>query len=161
VAVAGLVIAFVAFVALMLPGLHAPDPLGALLMTIAGIAWGVYSLRGRGSANPMGDTAGNFIRASVVCVPLAGLALWGGQADMRGVMLALASGMVTSALGYVMWYRALPGLKPLQAASVQLTVPVIAALGAVLVLDEPLTLRLVVAGACVLGGVAVTIFAKR
>ncbi len=161
VATLGLLIALAAFVYLMLPGLHTPDPLGAAMMAGAGVAWGVYSLRGRGNADPTGETAGNFIRAGVLCLPLAAIAAWGGHAERPGIILAVISGVVTSALGYAIWYRALPGLKPIQAASVQLTVPVIAALCAVVLLGETLTLRLVVAGVCILGGVGLTIVAKR
>jgi drug/metabolite transporter (DMT)-like permease len=160
-AVLGLVIAFAAFVALLLPGLHTPDPLGAMLITTSGLAWAVYSLRGRGSLNPIGDTAGNFLRAAVMCVPLGVIALFQGVADQRGVVLALFSGMVTSALGYVLWFRTQPRLSPFQAASVQLTAPVIAALGGVALLGEELTARLVIAGLGVLGGVALTIVARR
>ncbi len=160
-AVVGLVIAFTAFVVLLLPGLHTPDPLGAVLITISGLAWAVYSLRGRGSSDPMGDTAGNFLRAAVMCVPLGVVSLWQGVADAHGIALALVSGMITSALGYMLWFRTQPRLSPFQAATVQLTVPVIAAVGGVLMLGEGLTLRLTVSGLCVLGGVALTIVARR
>jgi len=161
--ITGLAVAFIAFVWLMLPGLHAPDPLGAAAMIIAGIAWGVYSLRGRGSASPMADTAGNFVGAALLCVPVAMAAAWIGPSQPMhpgNVALAITSGTLTSGLGYVIWYRALPHLRPLQAASVQLTVPVIAALGAVAVLGENLSLRLVLAGTAILGGVATTILGR-
>jgi drug/metabolite transporter (DMT)-like permease len=154
----GLAIAFAAFVWLLLPGLHAPDPLGAVLMMAAGVAWGAYSLRGRMAGPPLEETAGNFLRTVPVCVLLG---LVGGHADGRGVVLALLSGIVGSGLGYAIWYRALPLLRPMAAASVQLTVPLIAALGAVVFLSEALTFRLAAAGLCILGGVGLTIMVRR
>jgi drug/metabolite transporter (DMT)-like permease len=164
---AGLAIAFAAFVYLLLPGARlftaggAPDPLGGALMTGAGIAWGVYSLRGRGVANPLGATAGNFLRAAPMCLLLALLPMAGSTARAGGIGLALASGVVASGLGYAVWYRALPHLRTVQAATVQLTVPLIAAIGAVAVLGETLTARVLIAGPCLLGGVAVAILARR
>jgi drug/metabolite transporter (DMT)-like permease len=156
----GLAIAFAAFTALLLPGLQAPDPLGAALMATAGLAWAVYSLRG-GGGSALARTAGNFQRAAVLSLPLALVALATGHAGSQGVVLALLSGGVTSGIGYAIWYRALPGLTPLQAATVQLTVPLIAALGGVILLSESLTTRLVLSGLCLLGGVALTITAPR
>ena len=158
---AGLAVAFSAFVYLLLPGLHTPDGLGSLLMMGAGIAWGIYSLRGRGGADPLGETAGNFARAALICLPLAALSLAQGHASVPGVVLALISGVVTSGLGYAIWYRVVPRLKPVVAASVQLTVPLIAALGGVLVLQETLSARLVLAGVFILGGVGLTIVSHR
>ncbi|MEM6674920.1 MAG: DMT family transporter [Planctomycetota bacterium] len=132
-----------------------PDPVGALLMAIAGVAWGVYSLKGRGAARPVRMTALNF----AMCVPLAALAL--AFADRtwttRGVALALTSGAITSGLGYAVWYTALRGHTRTSAAIVQLTVPVIAAVGGVIWLGEAITPRLVAASALVLGGVAVAL----
>lgn len=157
----GLGLAAAAFVALLLPGLHAPDPLGAALMTAAGIGWGFYSLRGRRVTGAMTDTAGNFLRAAILCLPIAVGSLWIGHAEARGVALALASGMVASALGYVLWYHALAHLQPLQAASVQLTVPLIAALGAALLLGELPGLRVMLSGLALLGGVGLTLAARR
>ena len=160
----GLAVASVAFGWLMLPGLHAPDPFGAAMMIVAGIAWGLYSLRGRGSASPMADTAGNFLRAALLCIPVTLAAVWIGPRaplHMANVELAVLSGALTSGVGYSVWYLALPHLRPLQAASVQLTVPVIAALGAVVCLGETLSMRLVLAGSAILAGVATTILARR
>jgi drug/metabolite transporter (DMT)-like permease len=157
---AGLVVAFSAFVALMLPGLHAPDLWGSLLMMAAGFAWAAYTLRGRGSADPVGETAGNFVRATVLCLPLAALLRDGLHGAGDGIALAVVCGSVTSGLGYAVWYHAIRGLKPIQAASVQLTVPLIAALGAVLLLSEAPTLRLWITGGFILCGVAVTIMAQ-
>jgi len=158
---AGLIVAFSAFVYLLLPGLHTPDGLGSLLMMGAGIAWGAYSLRGRGGTDPLGETAGNFARATLICLPLAALSVARGHASNLGVVLALTSGVVTSGLGYAIWYRVLPRLKPVVAASVQLTVPLIATVGGLIVLQETLSVRLVVAGVFILGGVGLTIVSHR
>ncbi|BCH33823.1 hypothetical protein MesoLjLc_57530 [Mesorhizobium sp. L-8-10] len=158
---AGLAIAFGAFVYLVSPGLDKPDLPGSALMALSGIAWGVYSLRGRGARDPLGDTAGNFIRSAAFCVPLATIALLDHGVTARGAVLAIASGVVASGLGYAIWYRALPGLTSTQAAIVQLTVPVIAALAAVALLDEPVTVRLVISTILVLGGVALAILSRR
>lgn len=157
----GFSIAFAAFVYLILPGVGRPDPIGCVLMIASGIAWAVYTLRGRGSQDPIGQTAGNFVRASAFCLPLAGVALVYETASLTGVLLALASGIVASGLGYAIWYRALRGLATFQAALIQLSVPVIAALGAILFLNERLTLHFVVAGGCVIGGIALAILAKQ
>lgn len=167
--VAGLVIAAVAFAWLLAPGAATPDLAGAVLMTASGIAWGVYSLRGRGSRNPLADTAGNFVRAVpfgllmlvLSASAFAGPELTGLKLTGRGTVLAIVSGAVTSGLGYAIWYRALPSLSPMHAATVQLTVPILAALGAVAFLSETLTLRLVVASVVILGGVAVSILSRQ
>ncbi len=158
---AGFTIAFLAFVYLILPGVGRPDLTGSLLMVISGISWGVYTLRGRGSTTPLRDTAGNFLRASAFCLPLALYAIWGGKASASGVLLALASGVVASGLGYSIWYRALTGLTTFQAALVQLSVPVIAAFGAILFLSETLTVRFAIVSPIVLGGIAFAIVAKQ
>lgn len=159
--VIGFAIAFAAFVYLILPGVGRPDLVGSLLMIASGMAWAVYTLRGRGSRDPIGETAGNFLRASVFCLPLAGFALVYETATLSGILLALGSGIVASGLGYSIWYRALRGLTTFQAALIQLSVPVIAALGAILFLNERLTLHFVVAAAIVIGGIAFAILAKQ
>ncbi|KQW28929.1 hypothetical protein ASE36_10620 [Rhizobium sp. Root274] len=159
--VIGFAVAFAAFVYLILPGVGRPDIGGSLLMIVSGIAWAVYTLRGRGSRDPIGETAGNFVRASVFCLPLAVFAVLYESASQAGLALALGSGVVASGLGYSVWYRALRGLTTFRAALIQLSVPVIAALGAIVFLDERLTLHFVVAGACVLGGIAFAILAKQ
>ena len=151
---AGLVLAMGGLVALLLPGVTAPPAGGALLMTAAGVAWGVYSLRGRGAGDPTAVTAGNFVRASALAVPLALAALPWARVDVAGLLWALCSGAVTSGLGYAIWYTALKGLQPTSSASVQLSVPVLTALGGVALLSEPLTLRLVLCSAAILGGIA-------
>jgi drug/metabolite transporter (DMT)-like permease len=154
---AGVLIAFGGLVALLLPGLTAPPLLGALLMIAAGVAWGVYSLRGRAAGDPTQVTAGNFLRATPMAVVLALLALPWASVDAHGALLALASGALTSGVGYAIWYAALPALSATRAATLQLSVPVITALGAVLLLSEPLTLRLTLCGLAVLGGIALVV----
>lgn len=157
---AGLIIAFAALVYLLLPGLGTPDAFGSLLMISAGVAWGIYSIRGRSTFDPIGQTAGNFMRAAALVLPLALAQIGQAHATITGITLALISGGITSGLGYVLWYRALPGLSTTQAATVQLTVPIIAALGAVLFLSEALSVRLVVASLCLLGGVSLAMLPR-
>jgi drug/metabolite transporter (DMT)-like permease len=156
----GLMVAMAGLVYLVSPGLAAPDPLGALLMAIAGVAWGVYSLRGKRVAAPVFATMGNFVRTVPLTLAASLVALSMARAESRGVGLALASGALTSGLGYVLWYRALRGLTATRAAIVQLLVPVIAALGGVALLAERLTLRLVLASILILGGVAAAVRAR-
>ncbi|MFA7414512.1 MAG: DMT family transporter [Rhizobium sp.] len=157
----GLAVAFAAFVYLVLPGAGRPDPVGSMLMIISGMAWAAYTLLGRGSVDPLGETAGNFARASAFCIPLGLYAAFRETATPSGVLLALASGIVASGLGYAIWYRALSGLTTFRAALIQLSVPVIAAAGAIVLLGETLTLHFVGAGAIVLGGIAFAILAKQ
>ena len=158
---AGLVLAMGGLVALLMPGVTAPPAVGALLMLTAGVAWGVYSLRGRGAGDPTAVTAGNFVRAAVLAVPLALAALPWAQVDAAGLLWALCSGAVTSGLGYAVWYTALKGLHPTSSASVQLSVPVLTALGGVAFLSEPLTLRLALCSLAILGGIAWVIAGGR
>lgn len=154
---AGLFLACAGLMALLLPGISAPPLSGALLMLAAGIAWGVYSLQGRGAGDPLQVTAGNFVRA----VPLAALLalLLSGQiaATPAGIAYAIASGALTSGVGYAIWYTALPHLRATTAATVQLSVPVIAALGGVALLGEAVTLRLVLASVAIVGGIALVV----
>ncbi len=156
----GLAAAFGAFVWLVSPGLAAPDPLGALLMAAAGIAWGAYSLRGRTGGDPLAGTAGNFVLAVPLGIALAVIGLAGLEASAFGIAMAVASGAIASGLGYALWYRVLGALTATQAGIVQLTVPVIAALGGIVFLGEPLTLRLAIASVVILGGVAIAIAAR-
>ena len=149
----GVGLAAAGLIVLTLPGAVAPNMAGALLMISAGVCWGVYSLLGRGSAAPLADTAANFVRASAVCVlPFAWLA-WPPQGTLTGVVLATASGIVASGLGYSFWYAALPALSAWRAAIFQLIVPVLTAAGAWILLDESITPRLAVAGVLVAIGV--------
>jgi drug/metabolite transporter (DMT)-like permease len=159
----GMAAALGGLVYLVLPGLEAP-PLGAALVMVAsGVGWGVYSLRGRGSTQPAVDTAGNFARASVLTLAFA-VAWWAVGADMtldgRGLGYAVLSGAVTSGLGYVVWYAVLPALRATSAATVQLSVPVLAALGGVAFVGEAVTLRLALASVLTLGGIALVLRAR-
>ena len=155
----GLVLAAAGLLMLLLPGLVAPSLSHGLLMASAGVAWGVYSLRARGSGDPTAATAGNFVRAALLAA-VTGLAMlpWS-EFTWRGVACALASGALTSGLGYVIWYRALQGLAATTAASVQLSVPVLATLGGVVLLAEPVTPQLAYASAALLGGLGLVILA--
>jgi len=152
--VVGLLLALAGLVGLLLPGLAAPPLTGALLMLSAGVAWGVYSLRGAGADRPTLVTAGNFLRAALLALLLSLLLLQRFSLDLPGVGYAIASGALASALAYAIWYAVLPALSATSAASVQLSVPVLAALGGVALLGEPLTLRLVLASVVILGGIA-------
>ncbi|MEK6237405.1 MAG: DMT family transporter [Planctomycetales bacterium] len=156
----GFVAALGGLIYLVLPGISAPDPLGALLMCVSGIAWGAYSILGRGVSRPVSATAANFARAVVPAVILIVIAIPWIQARPAGVALAVLSGAVTSGMGYVLWYKALPKLTATQASGVQLTVPVIAALGGVVFLSERISLRLILATSLILGGVAL-VMARR
>jgi drug/metabolite transporter (DMT)-like permease len=155
-----LAVAFGGLVYLVSPGLSAPDPIGALSMVVAGIAWGVYSLLGKGAGDPADVTAGSFGWAALLVVPPVALAYGWLTLGAKGLGLALASGAITSGLGYVMWYATLPRLTTTRAALVQLAVPGIAAAGGVLVLAEPFTLRLVLAMTLAIGGIAFGILAR-
>jgi drug/metabolite transporter (DMT)-like permease len=150
----GLMLAMAGLVALLLPGLSAPSLHSAGLMLCAGIAWGVYSLRGKNAGDPIRITAGNFLRAVPFSVALSLWMMRGTTLDIAGVGYAIASGALTSGLGYAIWYTALPALKSTQAATVQLSVPLIAALGAVAFLGEPATPRLLLAAVAIVGGIA-------
>lgn len=157
----GLVLALSGLVGLLLPGLSAPPLGGALLMIAAGVAWGVYSLRGKVAGDPTRVTAGNFVRTVPLALALSLLTLGQAQLDAAGVAYAVASGALTSGVGYAIWYTALPHLKATSAATLQLSVPVIAALGGIVWLGEPLSLRLVLAAAAILGGIALVIRRQR
>lgn len=150
-------LAMLGLVYLLAPGVSAPPLLGAALMAVAGIAWGVYSLRGRSERDALTGTTFNFVRTIPLVLGLAIIGLAQPNVSAYGAMLALISGAVTSGIGYAVWYSALPALTTLQAAMVQLAVPIIAAVGGVLLLAEPLSLRLLVAGALVLGGIALSV----
>ena len=153
----GGMIAIGGLVYLLLPGVSAPDPVGGLLMCAAGIAWGVYSMRGRGAPAPVSMTAGNFLRAVPFALLFAALGFSSMHLESAGVLLALTSGMITSGLGYVLWYRALRDLTTVQASLVQLMVPVLAGFGGALLLSERVTTRLVIASVFILGGVALAV----
>ncbi|MES2561839.1 MAG: DMT family transporter [Pseudomonadota bacterium] len=157
----GLALALGGLVGLLSPGLSAPPLLGSALMVIAGIAWGIYSLRGAGVGNAITVTAGNFLRTAPITAMLSLLTLNSLSLDAAGITYAIASGAVTSGIGYAIWYTALPALKATHAATVQLSVPIIAAVGGVAFLSEAVTLRLVLASAAVLGGIALVIIKRN
>ena len=154
---AGLLLALGGLVGLLLPGLSAPPLGGALLMMGAGVSWGVYSLRGKGAGDALRVTAGNFVRTVPVALLLSFVFLQDARVDMAGALYAIASGAITSGIGYAIWYAALPHLKATSAATLQLSVPVIAAVGGIVWLGESLTLRLVLASLAILGGIALVI----
>ena len=160
---AGLAAALGGLAVLVAPGVTAPPPGAALLMTAAGVAWGVYSLRGRGVERPVAESAGNFLRAAALGAALLAAAGVGGAVRLDGLGLAYAalSGGVTSGLGYVGWYAVLPALRATTAATVQLSVPVLAALGGLALVGEPVTVRLALASAVTLGGIAVVVRARQ
>ncbi len=151
----GLFVAFGAFVWWIAPHLVTPEIVGAVLMIVSGVAWGVYSLRGRGVGRPASVSAGNFIRTLPIAIPLILVSLaFSPLASFEGVLIALASGAGASGLGYIVWYTALPLLTATRAAIVQLSVPILAAGGGVLFLGESLNSRFIIAAVLVLGGIA-------
>ena len=159
----GLLLALAGLVCLTFPGLTAPDPAGAAFMLAAGVAWGVYSLRARASGEPLAANAASFACSVPLALVAQGVGFWTmpPRVTATGLALAVVSGAVTSGLGYAIWYAALRGLTAAQAAIVQLSVPPLAALGAVALLGEALGARLIVSGAAVLGGIAVAFAARR
>jgi len=158
---AGLVIALAGLVSLLLPGLSAPPLFSSSVMLASGVAWGIYSLRGKGAGDPLRVTAGNFLRAVPITLLLSLLMYRHTSWDSTGICYAVASGALTSAIGYALWYTVLPVLKATRAATVQLSVPVIAALGGVVFLGEPITLRLLLSSLAILGGIALVILEKQ
>jgi drug/metabolite transporter (DMT)-like permease len=157
----GLALALAGLVGLLLPGVSAPPLLGAVLMLSAGFAWGIYSLRGKDTGDPIRVTAGNFLRTVPLALVLSLLMQGRASLDAAGCAAAVASGVLASGLGYAIWYTALPGLRATTAASVQLSVPVLAAFGGITFLGEHLTLRLGLASVAILGGIALVILEKR
>ena len=157
----GLVMAIAGLVYLVSPGVTAPDPLGAALMAIAGVAWGLYSLVGRSAGDATAATANNFLYAVPLVVLTNIVFLDDIHVSSAGAAYAILSGAVASGLGYVVWYAALRGLSATSAATVQLSVPVIAAIAGVILLSEQVTLRLVLASCATLGGVALVLAQRK
>jgi drug/metabolite transporter (DMT)-like permease len=157
----GLGIAIAGLLILVSPGLAAPPVHGSVLMLLAGIAWGIYSLRGKQSTDATSATAGNFFRAVPLAVLLSLAFVHSAKADPEGIVYAIASGAITSALGYVIWYAAVTGLTRTTAATVQLSAPVLAAIGGILFLGEPLTIRFLIAAVAVLGGIGLAVVSRR
>jgi drug/metabolite transporter (DMT)-like permease len=156
----GWAVAVLGLVWLVMPGIEAPPMAGAALMAASGAAWGIYTLRGRGESDPLAATASNFTRSLVFAAALALIAIGNTDVSSRGALLAVLSGAATSGIGYVIWYAALDELTAMQAALVQLSVPAIAAGGGVLLLAEPLTVRLLLSTALVLGGLSLALSRK-
>jgi drug/metabolite transporter (DMT)-like permease len=157
----GLLLALGGLVYLVFPGLKAPSPLGSMLMAAAGISWGFYTLRGRGSNDPLGDTASNFIRSVPFVLVISLLNLKNIHLSANGLILASVSGALTSGLGYVIWYAALRGLTTTRAATVQLSVPVLAAWSGIIFLSEEISFRLLLAGVLILGGIGLAVMGRR
>jgi drug/metabolite transporter (DMT)-like permease len=157
VQIVGFIVAVAGLVVLVFPGLSAPPLAGSILMLGAGVTWGIYSLRGKGERNPATATTGNFVRAVPFATALSIIFAPWTHVHPTGITYAIISGVVTSGLGYVIWYSALSGLKAVSAATVQLSVPVLAATGGILLLGEPITLRYMLASVAVLGGIALVV----
>jgi len=157
---AGLSLAFLGFVYLILPGVTTPSIKGFILMTISGIAWGFYTLKGRGSVNPLKETAHNFSRSIPMIIVLGIITIQNIHLSTEGVLLAALSGGIASGIGYTLWYIALRGLSVVQAAVVQLLVPIIAALGGVIFIAEAITLRLSISAAMILGGILIVVLGR-
>ncbi|WP_148863631.1 DMT family transporter [Marinobacter fonticola] len=158
---AGTAMAVGGLIYLLSPGVTAPSLSGALLMAVAGMAWGVYSLRGRGVSQPLVVSADNFLRSAPMALVALLLAMPFWKVGMQGVVLAVLSGALASAIGYAIWYTVLPSLTTTGAASVQLSVPVIAAVFGLVLIAEPVTARLVIASIVILGGIGLVILARR
>jgi len=156
----GFVLAISGLIVLFLPGLQTPPLYSSLLMLLAGIAWGVYSIRGRKATHPLAVTTGNFIRTVPITLVLTVLMLKSINIDIEGVIYAILSGMLASGVGYAIWYSALPFLKATHDATIQLSVPVIAAFGGVILLAEPISLRLLLASIAILGGINLILFKR-
>ncbi len=157
----GLMLALGGLVGLLLPGLSAPPLWGSVLMLSSGVAWGIYSLRGKGAGDPTRVTAGNFLRAAPITAVLSMLMHDHAFFDSAGLGYAVASGALTSGIGYAIWYTVLPAMKATSAAAVQLSVPVLAALGGIVFLGESMSLRLVLASVAILSGIALVILEKQ
>jgi drug/metabolite transporter (DMT)-like permease len=159
--VVGLLCAFAGIVGLMLPGLTAPPLLGAALMIISGFAWGFFSIRGKGTGDPVLVITGSFVRAAPFAILLSIVMFSSASLNPAGIGFAVLSGALTSGVGYILWYTVLRGLTMTGAATVQLTVPMIAAAGGVVLLGEPVSLRLVLASIAIIGGVAFALTGKQ
>ena len=159
--ISGLFAAFAGLIILLFPGISAPPIGGTLLMILSGIAWGVYSLRGKQSGDPTKITAGNFIRTVPITLLFSLFMLQSVELELYGVVLAIISGAIASGLGYALWYSVLPSLQSTSAATIQLSVPVIAAVGGIIFLGEAISMRLCIASIAILGGIALVITTKK
>lgn len=157
----GVILSFLGFMYLVFPQLSSPSLVGFLLMTISGIAWGLYTLAGKTSKNPLSDTTYNFIRSFPLVIILIAFSIQNTTLSLEGIFLAIISGGVTSGIGYAIWYVALGSLSSMQAAVVQLLVPVIAALGGILFANEVISARLLVSSVIILGGILMVVLGKH
>ena len=157
----GWLLAVAGFVYLLFPGLTAPSVVGSGLMGLAGVAWGVYTLRGRTESDALGGTTYNFLRSVPLVLVVGLVSLRDLNLSREGIILAAVSGALTSGIGYVIWYAALMSLSSMQAAMVQTAVPVIAASGGVLFLSESISMRLAISGFLILGGICLAVRAKE
>jgi drug/metabolite transporter (DMT)-like permease len=156
----GVSISLAGFVYLVTPGVTTPSFIGLLLMIVAGISWGVYTLKGRDSDNPLADTTYNFLRTTPMVLVLAVITIHNAQYSLVGIGLAILSGAIASGIGYTIWYTALGGISATQAAVVQLSVPVIAALGGVVFVSDAITLRLTLSALMILGGILLVVLGR-
>lgn len=156
----GVIMAFTGFVYLILPGVSAPSATGFTLMTTAGIAWGLYTLKGCNSKNPLIDTANNFLRTIPLIILLAIATINNANYSTEGILLAAISGGIASGIGYIIWYIALGALSSTQAAVLQLSVPVVAAFGGIIFMSETITFRLIISAIMVLGGILMVVLGK-
>jgi drug/metabolite transporter (DMT)-like permease len=158
---AGLFLALIGLVYLVFPGLASPLFASSTLMVVAGISWGFYSLRGRGAKDPLAQTTSNFIRALPLAIVVSLIMFSRSHVSTEGLLLAILSGALASGVGYVIWYTALRGLTATRAATVQLAVPVLAAVCGVVLLSENITLRLLLSATMILGGVGLTLAGRK
>ena len=157
----GFLLALIGLILLLLPNAAVPQLSSALMMLAAGIAWGVYSLKGKGAKFPIEATAGNFIRATPLALVLLVIFWPGGEFHAEGMAYAVASGAIASALGYALWYSILVHIAAIKAATLQLSVPVLAVFAGWVFLDETVTLRIILSSLAVIGGVAMVIWVKK
>lgn len=159
--IVGLIVAITGLIVLVFPGVTAPPLIGSILMLTAGLAWGVYSVRGKSASNAIAETTGNFVRAVPFAIVTSVIFISSMRLDRAGIIYAIMSGAITSGLGYVIWYSVLPQIKATSAAVVQLSAPVLVATGGILLLSEPVTLRYVIASIATLGGIFLVIIERR
>jgi drug/metabolite transporter (DMT)-like permease len=157
----GFASALLGLVILNAPGLTSPPVVGSVLMALSGVSWGFYSLWGRETTDPLAATTGNFIRATPLSLLVSLATLGRAHATAPGVLLAASSGALASGVGYVIWYSALPRFTATRAATVQLAAPVLASIGGVVLLSEPISLRLAISAVLILGGIGVAIAQRR
>ena len=157
----GVVLSFLGFVYLISPGVTSPSLIGFVLMSISGIAWGIYTIKGQTSKNPLADTTYNFIKTFPLLIIVFIVSINNIKLSTEGIILAIVSGGITSGIGYTIWYMAIQKLKPIQTAVVQLLVPAIAAFGGVLFISEVITTRLAISSLLILGGVFIVTLNKK